>query len=86
VLRLAEKLRSRLVSLPRRYKRLIQVATDVVLIWAALWLAFVVRLGETRNIEPLDGHAWLFGTAPLIAISVFYPFRHVPRSDALFRQ
>jgi FlaA1/EpsC-like NDP-sugar epimerase len=74
VLRLAEKLRSRLVSLPRRYKRLIQVATDVVLIWAALWLAFAVRLGDTRNIEPLNGHAWLFVVAPLIAVPFFVRF------------
>lgn len=74
VLRLAEKLRSRLVRLPRRYKRLIQVSTDVVLVWAALWLAFVVRLGDTRNIEPFGGHAWLFGIAPLIAVPFFIRF------------
>ena len=74
MLRLAEKLRTRLVRLPRRYKRLIQVSTDVVLVWAALWLAFVVRLGDARNIEPFDGHAWLFGIAPLIAIPFFIRF------------
>lgn len=74
MLRLAEKLRSRLVRLPRRYKRLIQVTTDVVLVWGALWLAFVVRLGDAHNIEPFDGHAWLFGIAPLIAIPFFIRF------------
>ncbi|KIL05835.1 membrane protein [Stutzerimonas stutzeri] len=74
MLRLAEKLRARLVSLPRRYKRLIQVATDIVLVWAALWLAFVVRLGDSKSIEPLDGHAWLFGIAPVIAIPFFIRF------------
>lgn len=74
MLRLAEKLRARLVSLPRRYKRLIQVATDIALVWVALWLAFVVRLGDSKNIEPLDGHAWLFGIAPLIAIPLFIRF------------
>ncbi|KJS69998.1 MAG: membrane protein, partial [Pseudomonas sp. BICA1-14] len=74
MLRLAEKLRGRLVSLPRRYKRLIQLATDIVLVWAALWLAFVVRLGDSKNIEPLDGHAWLFGIAPLIAVPFFIRF------------
>jgi len=71
---LAENLRSRLVRLPRRYKRLIQVSTDVVLVWAALWLAFVVRLGDTSNIEPFGGHAWLFGIAPLIAVPFFIRF------------
>ena len=74
MLRLAENLRTRLVRLPRRYKRLIQVSTDVVLVWIALWLAFVVRLGDTRNIEPLGGHTWLFGIAPLIAIPFFVRF------------
>lgn len=74
MLRLAENLRSRLVRLPRRYKRLIQVSTDVVLVWAALWLAFVVRLGDTSNIEPFGGHAWLFGIAPLIAVPFFIRF------------
>ncbi|EQM72311.1 polysaccharide biosynthesis protein [Stutzerimonas stutzeri] len=71
---MAENLRTRLVRLPRRYKRLIQVSTDVVLVWIALWLAFVVRLGDTRNIEPLGGHAWLFGIAPLIAVPFFIRF------------
>jgi FlaA1/EpsC-like NDP-sugar epimerase len=74
VLRLAEKLRSRLVSLPRRQKRLMQVAMDVVLVWVALWLAFVVRLGDSAAIEPFAGHAWLFVLAPIIAIPLFIRF------------
>jgi len=74
VLRLAEKLRARLVRLPRRQKRLIQVAADVVLVWLALWLAFFVRLGNPDFVEPLGGHAWLFGVAPLIAIPFFIRF------------
>ncbi|MDD2162447.1 nucleoside-diphosphate sugar epimerase/dehydratase [Pseudomonas sp. MIL19] len=74
MLRLAEKLRSRLVSLPRRQKRLIQVAMDVVLVWSALWLAFVVRLGDSKSIEPLGGHAWLFALAPVITIPLFVRF------------
>jgi FlaA1/EpsC-like NDP-sugar epimerase len=74
VLRLAEKLRTRLVSLPRRQKRLIQVAVDVVLVWLALWLAFVVRLGDSTFIEPLGGHAWLFALAPVITIPLFIRF------------
>ncbi|VXC25705.1 putative Capsular polysaccharide biosynthesis protein CapD [Pseudomonas sp. 9AZ] len=74
MLRLAETLRSRLVSLPRRQKRLIQVAMDVVLVWSALWLAFVVRLGDSQSIEPLGGHAWLFALAPIIAIPMFIRF------------
>lgn len=74
MLRLAEKLRSRLVRLPRRQKRVVQVATDVLLVWLALWLAFFIRLGEASFVEPLGGHAWLFGIAPLIAIPFFIRF------------
>jgi len=74
VLRLAEKLRSRLVSMSRRQKRFIQVTMDVVLVWSALWLAFVVRLGDSQSIEPLGGHAWLFALAPIIAIPLFIRF------------
>ncbi|MGM3388267.1 polysaccharide biosynthesis protein [Stutzerimonas stutzeri] len=74
MLRLAEKLRCRLVHLPRRYKRLIQVLTDVALVWIALWLAFSIRLGSFSFVDPLGGHAWLFGIAPLIAIPFFIRF------------
>lgn len=74
MLRLAEELRTRLVRLPRRHKRVIQVVTDVVLVWVALWLAFVVRLGNASFVEPFGGHAWLFGLAPLIAIPFFVRF------------
>lgn len=74
MLGLAEKLRTRLVNLPRRHKRLLQVATDVVLVWASLWLGFVVRLGDTKAIEPLTGHLWLFLAAPVIAIPLFIRF------------
>lgn len=74
MLKLAEKLRNRLVSLPRRYKRLIQVAMDVLLVWVALWLAFYVRLGEADFVEPFGGHSWLFAVAPFIAIPFFIRF------------
>lgn len=74
MLRIAEKVRARLVALPRRYKRLLQVFVDVFLIWAALWLAFVVRMGHSNSIEPLAGHLWLFASAPLIAIPLFVRF------------
>ena len=74
MLRTADKVRERLLRLPRRYKRLLQVITDVVLVWAALWLAFVVRLGTDNLIHPLGGHLWLFVAAPLIAIPLFVRF------------
>ena len=71
MLRVAERLRARLVALPRRYKRFLQLFVDVLLVWGALWLAFWVRLGDTKPIEPFAGHAWLFALAPLIAIPLF---------------
>nr|WP_176159793.1 nucleoside-diphosphate sugar epimerase/dehydratase [Pseudomonas fluorescens] len=69
-----ERLRAFLVGLPRRKKRLIQVATDVVVVWAALWLAFVVRLGVDEMVNPLRAHLWLFIVAPVVAIPLFIRF------------
>jgi len=74
VLRTANKLRKGLLRLPRRYKRLLQVTADVGLVWAALWLAFVVRLGTGNLIHPWGGHVWLFVAAPLISIPLFVRF------------
>ncbi len=67
-------LRQWLLQLPRRQKRLMQVGTDVVLVWIALWMAFVVRLGIDEMINPLRDHTWLFLCAPVIAIPLFIRF------------
>lgn len=64
-------LRERLLGLRRRHKRLLQVAADVVLVWLALWLAFVVRLGFDNSINAFSKYGWLFIVAPLIAIPLF---------------
>ena len=66
-----DKLRAMLLALPRRQKRIIQVATDVCLVWFALWMAFVVRLGIDDLINPLEIHTWLFISAPVVAIPLF---------------
>jgi UDP-N-acetylglucosamine 4,6-dehydratase len=71
MLRFAEKVRTHLVRLPRRQKRLIQVAVDVLLVWLALWLAFYVRLGNAEFAEPFGGHSWLFAIAPVVSIPFF---------------
>ncbi|MCQ4314764.1 polysaccharide biosynthesis protein [Stutzerimonas zhaodongensis] len=68
---MAEKLRMHLVRLPRRQKRLVQVAADVLLVWLSLWLAFFIRLGEADFVEPFGGHAWLFAIAPLLSLPFF---------------
>lgn len=69
-----DKIRTFLVSLPRRHKRLLQVMTDTVLVWLALWLAFIVRLGIDDMYNPLKVHLWLFVCAPVIAIPLFIRF------------
>ena len=68
------KLRVALLALPRRQKRIIQVAADVILVWVALWMAFVVRLGIEEMINPLEKHTWLFLCAPVAAIPLFIRF------------
>lgn len=71
---LMERIRVFLVGLPRRRKRLIQVTTDVFVVWAALWLAFVVRLGIDELVNPFRVHLWLFMAAPVVAIPLFIRF------------
>ena len=66
-----EQFRALLLGLPRRHKRLIQVFADVILIWVALWMAFVVRLGIDEMINPFTQHLWLFFSAPVVAIPLF---------------
>ncbi|WP_263261103.1 nucleoside-diphosphate sugar epimerase/dehydratase [Pseudomonas sp. RIT-PI-S] len=63
-----------LLGLPRRKKRLLQVLTDIVLVWAALWLAFVVRLGIEDLTIPTNDYPWLFLTAPFVCIPLFIRF------------
>lgn len=53
---------------------MIQVATDILVVWAALWLAFVVRLGLDEMVTPLKVHLWLFIAAPIVAIPLFVRF------------
>lgn len=69
-----DKLRSRMLSLPRRYKRALQVVTDIILVWLAMWMAFIVRLGLDELVNPIQSHLWLFAAAPVIAIPIFVRF------------
>ncbi|WP_350649264.1 nucleoside-diphosphate sugar epimerase/dehydratase [Pseudomonas sp. HY13-MNA-CIBAN-0226] len=69
-----DRLREFLLGLPRRQKRLIQVLTDTLLVWFALWMAFVVRLGLDELTNPFVQHAWLFLSAPAVAIPLFIRF------------
>ncbi|CAI8978711.1 FlaA1/EpsC-like NDP-sugar epimerase [Pseudomonas sp. IT-P258] len=69
-----DKIRAHLLSLPRRHKRILQVLTDIFLVWIALWMAFVVRLGLDEMVNPLTQHVWLFVSAPVVAIPLFIRF------------
>lgn len=69
-----DRSRALLLGLSRHEKRLIQVSTDVVLIWSALWLAFAVRLGIDEMVNPVIEHSWLFIIAPMVSIPLFIRF------------
>ncbi|MDI1333052.1 nucleoside-diphosphate sugar epimerase/dehydratase [Pseudomonas sp.] len=69
-----DNIRAKLLSLPRRHKRILQVMTDILLVWLALWMAFVVRLGLDEMVNPLTQHLWLFVSAPVVAIPLFIRF------------
>lgn len=69
-----DNIRAKLLSLPRRHKRIMQVMTDILLVWLALWMAFVVRLGLDEMVNPLTQHLWLFVSAPVVAIPLFIRF------------
>ncbi|MEI2829321.1 nucleoside-diphosphate sugar epimerase/dehydratase [Pseudomonas mosselii] len=67
-------MRAFLLGLPRARKRMIQVLADVLLVWMAMWLAFVVRLGFAESLELAQDHLWLFSCAPLVSIPLFIRF------------
>lgn len=66
-----DKLKAYLLSLTRRQKRFLQVLVDVALVWLALEMAFIVRLGIENPWMPLTQHRWLFLTAPIVALPFF---------------
>lgn len=68
------RIRHFLLEMPRRQKRLVQVLTDILLVWMALWLAFLVRLGVDDMSNPIERHLWLFMMAPIVAIPLFVRF------------
>jgi FlaA1/EpsC-like NDP-sugar epimerase len=49
----------------------LQVIADVLLVWFALWIAFLVRLGVDDMVNPIALHRWLFLCAPVVAIPLF---------------
>ena len=66
-------LKRTLLGLPTRYKRLLQIFADVVLVWVALWAAFAIRIGMDASSAALAKNSWLLWVAPLVAIPSFIP-------------
>lgn len=67
------KITRRFTSLPRLYKQFIIVATDSVLLVAALWLSFSLRLG-VFYIPHNETVRWVFIALPLLAVPIFLRF------------
>jgi FlaA1/EpsC-like NDP-sugar epimerase len=66
--RFAEKL----IALPRRGKQAMVMLVDVVSAWAAMWLAFTLRL-EVWHV-PTVQQLWIYAAVPLIFLPVFVRF------------
>ena len=69
-------LQKKLVSLPRWMKRITLLSTDVVLLIAALWLSFSLRLGVWYWPPGGIGNDlfWLVLLVPVVAIPIFIRF------------
>ncbi|MCU7958631.1 MAG: polysaccharide biosynthesis protein [gamma proteobacterium symbiont of Bathyaustriella thionipta] len=63
--------RRKLLSLPKRSKRIIMLLLDVQLIWLSVWIGFVLRLGTSGMHNPWHDYTWLYICAPLITLPVF---------------
>jgi len=60
---------TRVLQLPRQYKRLVMLLADAVMIPLALWSAFALRLGSVSlDLAPFW---WLFILAPLVSLPTF---------------
>lgn len=52
-------------------KRILQVGTDICLLWFALWMAYLLRLGGSDWLIPTSDQKWLFVIAPVVAIPIY---------------
>lgn len=63
---------SALATLPRRYKMMIMILADVILLPLALWSAIALRYG---TFEPeVEHYGWLFAVVPLYTVPLFVRF------------
>ncbi len=61
----------RLQNLERIYKQFLMLFVDIFTLLFALWLAFVLRLGEPLPTEYIHSSWWLFFSIPAIMIPLF---------------
>ena len=64
-------MRLRLQNLDRIYKQFIMLFVDVLTLSFALWLAFVLRLGDIWPSEFIESSWWLFIIFPVILLPLF---------------
>lgn len=67
--------KAKLLALPTPAKRMLQVVADVFIVWFALWLAFIVRLGIDEIINPFGEYFELFLAAPCFVLPFLVYFR-----------
>ena len=65
-------MRLRLQNLARKYKQIIMMSFDIFTLLVALYLSFVLRLGEAFPSDYIYGSWWLFFAIPFVLIQVFY--------------
>lgn len=63
---------STLATLPRRYKILIMILSDVILLPLALWSAIALRYGTFQ--PEVESYSWLFAVVPLYTVPLFIRF------------
>ena len=61
----------RLQNLERIYKQFIMLFVDISTLLFALWLAFVLRLGEPFPFDYIYDSLWIFIGVPIITIPLF---------------
>lgn len=64
-----------LLTLPTHIKRLMSVASDVIILFIALWVSFVLRLGSLTRVNPFGNYVELFITMLAISIPCLFYFK-----------
>jgi len=62
---------TKLMGLPRRVRKTLLLASDILLMPAALWIAFVLRLGDINSLL-IGNWAWSIALVPFVAIPIFW--------------